>query len=368
MQNIKLITAIITISAIVLIGCGKDEPGDSLPDIITVNLSEAISYPVSQSSKSAHLGIDPLTGEEIYTHLRSFIYIGKLSASLVEDMMIRLKKHNISYATSFSYESNYDGKNKNVVVKENVTINDSITWDFCLTVTDEELGTAFQLFWNRNPVKASALLQPKAFDYTADRNPNSMIKIEYNENDPDYEKTMIVSITRLDSTSRNYMSKLKFFAGKNGDIISMYGNSIHPYMALIDENHENGRCFCFKAKNDVSNDIAIARIALPTILQTDMSNIWVDFGVYKVLSDEIDIVYSDVDQTTLDKIKKVFLEYATGPAYFTGEQGFVSNEDDIPDDEGFTQEFTDMPGLVPWSPSEINQMSLSFSTDSTIVN
>lgn len=368
MQNIKLITTIITISALVLIGCGKDEPGDSLPDNITVSLSDAIRSPVSSSGKSAYLGIDPLTGEEIYTHLRNFIYIGELSAGLVEDMMISLKKHNISYATSFSYESNYDGKNKNVVVKENVTISDSITWNFCLTVTDEELGTAFQLFWNTNPLKASALLQPKAFDYTADRNPNSMIRIEYDETNNDYEKTMTVSITRLDSTSGNYMSKLKFFAGKNGDIISMYGNSIHPYMALINENHENGRCFCFQAKNDVSNDIATARIALPTVQQTDMSNIWTDFSVYKVLSDEIDIVYSDVDQTILDQIKTVFLEYATGPAYFTGKQGFVSNEDDIPDDEGFTQEFLDMQGLVPWSPSEINQMSLSFSTDSTIVN
>jgi len=239
---------------------------------------------------------------------------------------------------------------------------------FCLTVSDEELGTALQLFWNTNPLEIIAILQPGAFDFSTIRNPNAMIKIEYSENDPDYDKTMIVSITKMDSTSRQYMSNLKFFAGKNGDIISLYGNSTHPYMALLNDNHNNGRCFCFRARNDVPNDIAIARIALPTILQTDMSNIWVDFSVDKVLTEEIDIVYANVDQAVLTHIKNLFLDKAIGPAYFTGDQGFVSNASDVPDDEGFTQVFMNMTGLTPWSPSEINQMTLTFSTDSTVIN
>lgn len=367
MKNIKVITVIITLSTIVFSGCGKDESGDSLPDNITIGISDAISFPVSGSGKSANLGVDPLTGEEIYLHLRNFIYLGELSADLVQDMMLSLKKHNITHSTTFSYESIYDGKNKNVVVKENVSINDT-TWDFCITVSDEELGTAFQLFWNTNPLEVIAILQPRAFDFSTTRNPNAMIKIEYSENNPDYDKTMIVSITRMDSTSRQYMSNLKFFAGENGDIISLYGNSIHPYLMLINKNHINGRCFCFQARNDVPNDIAIARIALPTILQTDMSNIWSDFSVDKVLTEEIDIVYANVDQAILTGIKEIFLARAIGPAYFTGEQGFVSNAGDIPDDEGFTQDFMNMTGLIPWSPVEINQMIITFSTDSTVVN
>ena len=367
MKNIKVITLIITLSTIVFSGCGKKESGDSLPDNITIGISDAISFPVPGSNKSAYSGVDPLTGEEIYMHLRNFIYLGELSADLVQDMMISLKKHNINYSITFSYESSYDGKNKDVVVKENVSINDT-TWDFCLTVSDEELGTALQLFWNINPLEVIAILQPGAFDFSTTRNPNSMIKIEYSENDPDYDKTMIVSITRIDSTSRQYMSNLKFFAGKNGDIISLYGNSIHPHMALLNENHNNGRCFCFQARNNVPKDIAIARIALPTILQTDMSNIWVDYSVYKVLTEEIDIVYANVDQSILTQIKDVFLAKAIGPAYFTGEQGFVSNANNVPDDEGFTQDFMNMTGLTPWAPSEINQMTITFSTDSTVVN
>ncbi|MCK4699971.1 MAG: hypothetical protein KAT38_06540 [Bacteroidales bacterium] len=366
MKTIKVITVIITLSALVFSGCSKDESGDSLPDNITVGISDAISFPASGSNKSAYLGVDPLTGEDIYMHLRNIIYIGELSADLVQDMMISLKKHNIKYASTFSYESIYDGKNKNVVVKENISINDTI-WDYCLTVSDVELGTAFQLFWNTNPLEVIAILQPKAFDFSTTRNPNAMIKIEYSENDPDYDKTMIVSVTKIDSTSRQYMSSLKFFAGKNSDIISLYGNSTHPYMALLNENHNNGRCFCFQARNNVPKDIAIARIALPTILQTDMTNIWVDFSVDQVLSDEIDIVYPNVDQTTLTQIKDVFLAKATGPAYFTGEQGFVSNAGNVPDDEGFTQDFMNMTGLTPWAPSEINQMTITFSTDSTVV-
>lgn len=367
MKNIKVITVIITLSAIVFSGCNKDESGDSLPDNITVGISDAISFPVSSSKKSAYLGIDPLTGEDIYMHLRNIIYIGELSADLVQDMMISLKKHNINSATTFSYESIYDGKNKNVVVKENVSINDT-TWDYCLTVSDEELGTALQLFWNTSPLEVIAILQPKAFDFSTTRNPNAMIKIEYSENDPYYDKIMIVSVTKTDSTSRQYMKNLKLFAGKNDDIISLYGNSTHPYMALLNENHINGRCFCFQARNNIPGDIAIARIALPTVLQTDMSNIWVDFSVDQVLSDEIDIVYPNVDQTTLTQIKVVFLTNAIGPAYFTGEQGFVSNAGDIPDDEGFTQDFMNMTGLTPWAPFEINQMAITFSTDSTVVN
>lgn len=367
MKNIKLITATITLSAMVFSGCGKNESGDSLPENITIGISDAISFPVSGSSKSANLGVDPLTGEEIYKHLRNFIYLGELSADLVQDMMLSLKRHNITYAISFSYESIYDGKNKDVVVKENVSVNDT-TWNFCLTVSDEELGTALQLFWNKNPLEVIAILQPSAFDFSTTRNPNAMIKIEYSENDPDYDKTMIVSITKMDSTSRQYMSNLKFFAGKNGDIISLYGNSTHPYMALINDNHINGRCFCFQARNDVPNDIAIARIALPTILQTDMSNIWVDFSVDKVLTEEIDIVHANADQATLTQIKDIFLAKAIGPGYFTGDQGFVSNASNVPDDEGFTQDFMNMTGLTPWAPSEINQMIITFSTDSTVIN
>ncbi|NQU80099.1 MAG: hypothetical protein HQ543_01110 [Bacteroidetes bacterium] len=112
MNNTNLITVIITLSAIVFSGCNKDESGDSLPDNITVGISDAISFPTSISNKSAKLGIDPLTGEDIYKHLRNLIYVGELSADLVQDMMISLKKHNIKYATTFSYESIYDGKNK----------------------------------------------------------------------------------------------------------------------------------------------------------------------------------------------------------------------------------------------------------------
>lgn len=367
MKNIKVITAIITLSAIVFSGCSKKESGDSLPDNITIGISDAISFPASSSHKSAYLGVDPLTGKDIYMLLRNFIYLGELSADLVQDMMISLKRHNINYATSFSYESNYDGKNKNVVVKENVYINDT-TWDYCLTVSDEELGTAFQFFWNTNPLEVIAILQPRAFDFSTTRNPNAMIKIEYSENDPDYDKIMIVSVTKMDSTSRQYMSTFKFFAGKNGDIISLFGNSIHPYMALLNKNHINGRSFCFQARNDVINDIAIARIALPTILQTDMTNIWVDFSVDQVLSDEIDIFYPNVDPSTLTDIKEIFLTNAIGPAYFTGEQGFVSNAGNVPDDEGFTQDFMNMTGLTPWAPFVINQMTITFSTDSTVVN
>jgi len=367
MKTINIIGVIVTLSALVFSGCSKDESGDSLPDNITIGISDAISFPVSGSGKSANLGIDPLTGEEIYMHLRNIIYLGELSADLVQDMMISLKKHNIKYATTFSYESIYDGKNKNVVVKENVSVNDT-TWNFCLTVSDEELGTAFQLFWNTSPLEVIAILQPKAFDFSVTRNPNAMIKIEYSENDPYYDKIMIVSVIKIDSTSRQYMSNIKFFAGKNGDNISLYGNSTHPYMALLNENHNNGRCFCFQARNDILYDIAIARIALPTILQTDMTNIWDDFSVDKVLSDEIDIVYPNVDQSTLTNIKDIFLANAIGPAYFSGEQGFVSNASNVPDDEGFTQDFMNMTGLTPWVPFEISQMTITFSTDSTMVN
>ncbi|MCK4699242.1 MAG: hypothetical protein KAT38_02870, partial [Bacteroidales bacterium] len=63
MKNIKVITVIITLSAIVFSGCSKKETGDSLPDNITVGISDAISFPASISNKSAYLSVDPLTGE-----------------------------------------------------------------------------------------------------------------------------------------------------------------------------------------------------------------------------------------------------------------------------------------------------------------
>ncbi len=64
------------------------------------------------------------------------------------------------------------------MVKENVSVNDT-TWNFCLTVSDEELGTAFQLFWNTSPLEVIAILQPKAFDFSVDKVLSEEIDIVY---------------------------------------------------------------------------------------------------------------------------------------------------------------------------------------------
>ena len=232
------------------------------------------------------------------------------------------------------------------------------TWDYEMVITDETEGKAVAVFWNMTPRRVVAFLYRKAFDFTSLFMRNALIRVDYSENHSLFDRTMLVQIIGMDSTSVNYMSKLKMFAGQTGDVVHFYGNTIHPHAYIVDPNHAGGRAWCFKGKNDVEQDIAVARCALPVIdmSNTEMPNLWTDYTMDQVLETEITDAYVDVTPTTLE----TYIENARGAAYFIGRQGFVGNDTNIPDHPGFTVAFIDLTGLDPWAPFDVYTMTIIF--------
>ena len=186
------------------------------------------------------------------------------------------------------------------------------------------------------------------YDYT--QNPDAMYKIEFGEDNEDYDNYMLISITGLDSTEQNYAKNLKMFVGKLGDIVTVYGNSFHPGVEMTSTG--NGINWAFVAQADAVQNIGVAEICLPDALCTTSSNILNDYSIYNVLQNAL--TYAGVtDSTTIS----AYLFNATAPGYF-GETGFVaSGTENIPSTEF---NILDISTMQPFAPIDVYNLSIEF--------
>ena len=135
-----------------------------LPERFGVDIPNSLSseYGMSNGRTAA---IDTLKGNEIYLHLNVFINVGEEAANIVGDIIRGIRIYQINKPMSLSFESDDDGRTKNLVVKENPSF-DGENWEYMLTITDasseSELdgGKGLQIFWNRYPIKGIAILKP----------------------------------------------------------------------------------------------------------------------------------------------------------------------------------------------------------------
>ncbi len=97
-------------------GPGLEDENSILPDQLTVDIPAALLEDVS-SLKGAPV-VDTLKGREIYGHLRFFIHSGAHGSRIVKHIIYGIRRYNIDQVKTVTYESEDDGRIKNLVVVE----------------------------------------------------------------------------------------------------------------------------------------------------------------------------------------------------------------------------------------------------------
>jgi len=367
MKKISLILATVFTLSILFVGCTKDKDpinGDIVPEKFKVDIPNSISNSANKASKD---GV--LNGNDIYGHLTTFIAVGEGAADIVQEIIWAIRLYDLDQAMSFSYESDDDGRTKHVVIVENSEFEGTV-WEYQLTTTDEDGGKALQVFWNNNPIKGIAILNPYNIDRTTVNewsqeeqwtDENTMYRVDYSEDELDYEARMIVYISGLVmpdpeiADNRFAMESMKMFVGKNGDIVDVYGNSNHPNASFFDENTV-GFNWAFAASADESVDRAVAEVGLPpsNIDASDRLTLLETYSIHNVFYNElIELGFNEDD--ILD-----FIVNTEAPGYFNGE-GFVA-AGDAPS-ESYQAAESSMMNLTPYNPILISNLSIQFKND-----
>ncbi|MCK5823640.1 MAG: hypothetical protein KAG95_06525, partial [Bacteroidales bacterium] len=356
MKKLNLILVIaVLLSAPFFQSCEKDEVPKTtesiIPESFKVDIPDAISNANTQKS-SMLANVDTLQGNDIYQNLRTFIAVGEGAADLVQDIMLGIAVYDINHAMSLSYESDEDGRIKNLEVIEGTTF-EGQSWEYELTISDADGGKALQVFWNVSPVRGIAIIKP----YNCNRNEqveniDAMFKVTYSEaNDMGYDKHMIVEIAGLpldDPLENCYsVSSLKMFVGRNGDVVDVYGNTEHPNAIFI--NGDVGFDWAFVASSSKINDIAVAEVGLPSNLldASDRETLLETYSIKNVFTTQIYDQWPTIDSTSV----QTFLHNTEAPGFFD-RNGFIQGGT-APNSQ-YDNLLTSMMNLTPYNPLDIN--------------
>jgi len=333
-----------------------------LPDQFGVNIPDAISFADSQL-KSAK-AVEPLNGNVIYYHLGTFINVGEKGAEIVGDIIRGLAIYHINKPMSLSFQSDDDGRVKNLDVIADSYF-DGVLWEFEMTITDadsemnEDGGMALQLFWNRNPRKGIAILKPYNINRTeTPENQDAIFRIDYSEaGERGYEAHMLVAVAGLevlDPLENPYsMGTLKMFAGKNGDIVDVYGNSDHPNAKFFTS--DAGFNWAFAASGDDDLNIGVAEVGLPPSNLDEPSRIVLleDHSVKNVFTDQIYEVWPTIDPVSVE----TYLLNTAAPGFFNN-GGFIQGG--TSPGEEYNDIVERLPSLSPYNPKEVADMVIEF--------
>ncbi|MCK4745858.1 MAG: hypothetical protein KAT15_02435 [Bacteroidales bacterium] len=332
-----------------------------LPDQLTVDIPAALLEDISAKKSSA---VDTLKAREIYGHLRFFIHTGNHSARLTKHIILAIRRYNIDMVKTVTYESEDDGRIKNLVVVEGPEF-DGRVWDYGLTITDAESegnddgGKAMQIFWNGNPKEGITIIKPYNLDRTNDRSwAMAMFRIDYSgAGELGYDRHMIVSIADLpvvDPLLEPFaMDGMKMFVGKKGDNVDVYGNSSHPNAKFLTE--KVGYNWAFVASGSDTEDIAVAEVGLPlsTVDAEGRAVLLEEFSVYNVLYDEVKTIWPHAS----DELLEAWLTNAEAPGFFD-HSGFIQGGE-APGDEWLPL-VDRIQGLSPYNPKAIANLEINF--------
>ncbi|QSE96100.1 hypothetical protein [Fulvivirga lutea] len=327
-----------------------------VPENFTVDIPSSISTDANGglTGRTEGDGDGIIEGNEIYQAVPFFIFIGEESARIIElifPIAAALEQQNVQ---TLIYTSDDDGRDKEVTINRNVTRGGK-EYAYELTTFDVlDNAQALQMLWNTEPIEGIAIISPYQIDHTDDSEPDALLRIDYSEDDPDYEATMTVYISGIDPEVDG-LDNLKLWAGRNGNVVDVVGNSNHPGFVLFDANFTGGRNYAFVGRGDETTDIGVINLALPPSNVTT-NNILTEYSVYNVLFGEIDAVAGGF--FTPEEIDDILAE-ANSPAYFNDVQGFItSGLDNQP--AGFSNEFIDLSNLTPFVPNDIRTLEVQF--------
>jgi len=343
-------------------GPGLNDENSILPDQLTVEIPAALLDDAS-SLKGAPV-VDTLKGREIYGHLRIFIYTGDQAARIVRHIIYGIRRYNIDRVKTVTYESEDDGRIKNLVVVEAPEF-DGRTWEYGLTITDaesegdEDGGKGMQIFWNRNPKEGITIIKPYNLDRSIEREmAHSMFRIDYSgAGELGYDHHMVVSIADLPAVDPLLapfaMDGMKMFAGIKGDVVDVYGNSSHPNAKFLTE--KVGYNWAFVASGSITDDAAVAEVGLPlSSLDAEGRKILLEeFSIHNVLYNEVKTVWPDAS----DEILEAWLTNTEAPGFFDS-HGFIQGGE-APGDE-FLPLIDRIAGFSPYNPKVIANLSISF--------
>lgn len=359
---------------IAFMGCQKEDEPDPkeknesiLPNSFSVDVPSSISAGTTKSSiLKSTASDDTLSGNEIYSHLRTFIHTGESAAEIVGDIIQAISENNINKAITLSYESDDDGRTKNLEVVEDVTF-DGSTWEFQMTISDADNasgaygGKGLQVFWNRNPIEGIAIINPYNIDRSSVENwftDSTLCRIDYSEAATGgYEKHMIVYISEIDLgnpiTQPYAMETLKMFVGKNGSQVDVYGSSNHPNAHFFTST--TGFNWAFTAASYDDANIGVAEVGLPpsTLNESSRSVLLEDYSIKNVFTDQINTVYPGADSNVVN----AYLHNTEAPGYFDSDgfiQGGTSPGNDYNDLE------TAIQNLAPYNPNDISGLTINF--------
>lgn len=350
------------------VSCEADDKADisssALPTTFTVDIPSSISRTATMKS-----GIDDeYSGREIYEHLNNFIHLGESAAKFVEDVMKGISTHELDKPAEFNFTSKDDGRTKHISVVDHVDY-DGTTWPHQLTISDienhtnDDGGKALQVFWNTNPISGIAIFKPANWEVnTEDPMGSAIFKVEYSEAGTyGYDVHMLVSITNWEDnhSDRFHMNELKMFVGKSGDIIDVYGNSIHPDAFLFLE-EPKGFCWAFVASGNESSNIGVAEVGLPPHNLDDNSRriLLEHYSVENVFTEQImEWVFQTFgvypDEATIAE----YLINTEAPGFFNS-NGFVQGGETPSAD--YDELVNNIQLLTPFNPKSINEMTISF--------
>ncbi|MCB0806433.1 MAG: hypothetical protein KDC05_11595 [Bacteroidales bacterium] len=364
-QKAILVLALLTTS-LFFFSCQKNEleetkqPENIMPERFKVDIPNSISSAGSYKSSQ----IDTLQGNDIYEHLRNFIAIGEAAADITGDIILTIALHNLSQPMEFSFTGDDDGRLKHVAIIAGASF-EGEDWQYKMTITDEgpdeniSDNKAIQVFWNKNPIKGIAILNP----YNIDRNTDpdfaeTIYRIDYSEaGDMGYEHHMIVAIDGLpmeDPITDPYgISTLKMFVGKNGDVVSVYGNSEHPNATFF--SGDVGFDWAFVAAGKKSTDIGVAEVGLPsnTLNSDDRYTLLVENSIHNVFEDQIYAIWPWIDPETVE----AYLYNTEAPGFFD-HNGFVQGG--TAPSPAYNSLLSVIAGLAPYNPLEVHELELSF--------
>ncbi len=361
----QIITAMLAVSLLfAFTACDNEDENteevteSAFPERFKVDIPSSISQ-VSEAKTDK----DELSGDDIYTHLTTFIAIGEASAELVEEIMLAISTFGLNNEMDITYTSDDDGRDKHMVVVSNATF-EGKTFEYQLTVTDElseseeDGGKAMQVFWNANPIDGIAILKPYNIDRENNEGMEVMYRIDYSEtgaNGYDAEMTVyIANYPMVDPSVDPYcINHLKMFAGKKGNQIDVYGNSNHPNAIFFTD--DTGFNWAFAASSDETLNIAVAEVGLPpcTLDASDRETILGTYSMHDVFEEQIYEEYPEADSAFVAQ----YLADTNPPGFFD-ESGFIASEtapsDAYGDIKAAIQE------LTPYNPSQINTLTVEF--------
>ena len=341
---------------------GPEPEASILPEELTVEIPTALSADVAELKSAAK--VDTLKGKQIYGHLRFFIHTGNHGARLTRHVIHAIKKYNIDQVKSVVYESEDDGRIKNLVVVEAPEF-EGRTWEYGLTITDAESegnadgGKAMQIFWNSRPKEGITIINPYNLDRTHDgRWAMAMYRIDYSgAGELGYDRHMIVSIAGLPDVEPLLapfaMDGMKMFVGKKGDQVDVYGNSSHPNAKFLTE--KVGYNWAFVASGSAEQNIAVVELGLPlnTVDSDERTVLLEDNSVYNVLYNEVMTVWPNSSEVVLE----AWLTNAEAPGFFS-RRGFVQGGE-APGDE-YLPLVDNIQLLTPYNPAVIASLEIFF--------